>query len=125
MFNKTKLLSAVIVSVAALMASPSNADTMGTPTVSAKLMMKGLENPWDMAFTSGGDMFYTEKCKGLSVRTSSGKVFALVGMKDAKGYASANSDLFCSGQAGMMGVALDPNFKKNRRVYRTVEKLEF
>ncbi len=117
MFNKTKLLSAAIVSVVALMASPSNADTMGTPTINAKLMMKGLENPWDMAFTSGGDMFYTEKCKGLSVRTSSGKVNALVGMKDAKGYASANSDLFCSGQAGMMGVALDPNFKKNRRVY--------
>ena len=117
MFNKTKLLSAAIVSVVALMASPSNADTMGTPTINAKLMMKGLENPWDMAFTSGGDMFYTEKCKGLSVRTSSGKVNALFGMKDAKGYASANSDLFCSGQAGMMGVALDPNFKKNRRVY--------
>ena len=117
MFNKTKLLSAAIVSVVALMASPSNADTMGTPTISAKLMMKGLENPWDMAFTSGGDMFYTEKCKGLSVRTSSGKVNALIGMKDAKGYASANSDLFCSGQAGMMGVALDPDFKNNRRVY--------
>ena len=90
---------------------------MGTPKISAMSVHNGLENPWDIAFSKGGDMFYTEKCKGLSVKTSSGAVNALVGMKDAKGYASANSDLFCSGQAGMMGVALDPNFNKNRRVY--------
>ena len=117
MINKSKLLSAAIVSVAAFVASPSFADTMGTPKISAMSVHNGLENPWDIAFSKGGDMFYTEKCKGLSVKTSSGAVNALVGMKDAKGYASANSDLFCSGQAGMMGVALDPNFNKNRRVY--------
>ena len=38
-------------------------------------------------------------------------------MKGSKGYGTTNGDLFCSGQAGMMGVAVDPNFKKNRRVY--------
>ena len=112
MIKKSKLLSAAVIATAALMASPSHADTMNTPNISAMSIMNGLENPWDMAFTSGGDMFYTEKCKGLSVKTSSGAVNALAGMKDAKGYASSNNDLFCSGQAGMMGVALDPNFKK-------------
>ena len=79
-------------------------------------ILNGLENPWDMAFTKNGDMFFTEKCKGLSVKTKSGSVIKLAGMKGAKGYASSNSDLFCSGQAGMMGVAVDPNFKKNRRI---------
>ena len=117
MINKSKLLSAAVIATAAFMASPSHADTMNTPNISAMSIMNGLENPWDMAFTSGGDMFYTEKCKGLSVKTSSGSVNALAGMKDAKGYASSNDDLFCSGQAGMMGVALDPNFNKNRRIY--------
>ena len=114
---KSKLLSAAAVATAALLASPSHADTMGTPKISAMSILNGLENPWDMAFTKNGDMFFTEKCKGLSVKTKSGSVIKLAGMKGAKGYASSNSDLFCSGQAGMMGVAVDPNFKKNRRIY--------
>ena len=116
MIKKSKLLSAAIVSAAALFAAPVNADTMGTPKISAMSIMNGLENPWDMAFTKKGDMFFTEKCKGLSVKTKSG-VNALYGMKGSKGYAADGSDLFCSGQAGMMGVALDPNFKKNRFIY--------
>ena len=83
--------------------------------ISAMSILNELENPWDMAFTKNGDMFFTEKCKGLSIKTKSDSVIKLAGMEDAKGYASSNSDLFCSGQAGMMGVAVDP--KKNRRIY--------
>ena len=116
MLKKSKLLSAAVVATAAFMASPSHADTMGTPKISAMSILNGLENPWDMAFAPNGDMFFTEKCKGLSVKTSSGVVNVL-GMKGSKGYGTTNGDLFCSGQAGMMGVAVDPNFKKNRRVY--------
>ena len=117
MIKKSKLLSAVAIATASFIAAPSYADTMNTPDISAMSVMNGLENPWDMAFTNGGDMFVTEKCKGLSVKTSSGSVHALAGMKGSKGYASTFNDLFCSGQAGMMGVALDPNFNKNRRIY--------
>ena len=91
---KSKLLSAAAVATAALLASPSHADTMGTPKISAMSILNGLENPWDMAFTKNGDMFFTEKCKGLSVKTKSGSVIKLAGMKGAKGYASSNSDLF-------------------------------
>ena len=40
---------------------------MNVPSIKSAVVVSGLENPWDMAFTSGGDMFYTEKCKGLSV----------------------------------------------------------
>ena len=115
MIKKSKLLSAVVAT--ALYCCTQHADTMNTPDISAMSIMNGLENPWDMAFTKGGDMFVTEKCKGLSVKTSSGSVHALAGMKGSKGYASTFNDLFCSGQAGMMGVALDPNFTKNRRIY--------
>ena len=43
-------------------------------------------------------------------------------MKGTSGYNSKGDDLFCSGQAGMLGIAVDPNFKKNRilrqRYYR-------
>ena len=76
-----------------------------------------------MAFLPDGTMFFTEKCHGLSVRQSGGTVVKLLGMKDAKGYASSAGDLFCEGQAGMAGVAVavavavDPNFASNRFVY--------
>ncbi|MFT6301403.1 MAG: glucose/arabinose dehydrogenase [Pseudomonadales bacterium] len=70
-----------------------------------------------MAFTPDGTMFFTEKCKGLSVLMPSGEVNALLGMGGSEGYASKADDLFCEGQAGMMGVAVDPSFEDNRRIY--------
>ncbi len=88
-----------------------------TTSLTHTLVLEGLENPWDMAFLDDGTMFFTEKCKGLSVRMPSGDVNALMGMSGSAGYASTAEDLFCEGQAGMMGVAVDPNFSKNRRIY--------
>lgn len=87
------------------------------PSLSATTVLSKLDAPWDMAFAGNGAMFFTEKCKGLSVRQPSGTVTNLLGMKDAKGYAAAAEDLFCDGQAGMNGVAVDPEFDKNRFVY--------
>ena len=117
MLKKSKLLSAAVFSAATLLAANGQADTMGTPKISAMSIVNGLENPWDMAFTKNGDMFFTEKCKGFSVKTKSGKINKLYGMKGTSGYNSAGDDLFCEGQAGMLGIAVDPNFKKNRRIY--------
>ena len=87
------------------------------PTVSHAAVLTKLESPWDMAFLPNGTMFFTEKCHGLSVRQPKGSVVKLLGMKDAKGYASTANDLFCEGQAGMSGVAVDPNFASNRFIY--------
>ena len=60
---------------------------------------------------------YTEKCNGLSVMMPSGDIKALLGMDGSSGYDSTADDLFCEGQAGMMGVAVDPDFDSNRRIY--------
>lgn len=87
------------------------------PVVKHTVVLSKLENPWDMAFLPDGTMFFTEKCKGLSVRTADGKVNALLGMKDSKGYADTAADLFCNGQAGMAGVTADPDFAKNRTIF--------
>lgn len=46
-----------------------------------------------------------------------GEVNALLGMGGKDDYASIADDLFCEGQAGMMGVAVDPGFADNRRIY--------
>ena len=58
---KSKLLSAAAVATAALLASPSHADTMGTPKISAMSILNGLENPWDMAFTKNGGQCFSLK----------------------------------------------------------------
>lgn len=87
------------------------------PALAHTAVLTKLESPWDMAFLPDGTMFFTEKCHGLSVRQPGGNVAKLLGMKDAKGYASSAGDLFCEGQAGMMGVAVDPNFATNRFIY--------
>lgn len=88
-----------------------------TTSLTHTLVLEDLENPWDMAFLNDGTMFYTEKCKGLSVLMPSGETKALLGMGGVDGYASSADDLFCDGQAGMMGVAVDPAFADNRRIY--------
>lgn len=88
-----------------------------TTSLTHSVVLEDLENPWDMAFLDDGTMFYTEKCKGLSVLMPSGETTALLGMGGVDGYAASADDLFCDGQAGMMGVAVDPDFAGNRRIY--------
>jgi len=117
---KTKLtmgaIGAVMASVVAY--SPAFADGhANAPKLANTTILTGLENPWDMAFLPDGTMFFTEKCKGLSVRMPDGAVKALMGMKGSEGYASTEDDLFCEGQAGMQGVAVDPDFESNRQIY--------
>lgn len=98
--------------------APALAQTgANTSTLQHSVVLDGLDNPWDMAFLDDGTMFFTEKCLGLSVMLPSGEVTKLLGMTGSEGYASTEEDLFCEGQAGMMGVAVDPAFEENRRIY--------
>ena len=94
------------------------ASTLAAAQVTVKVEeFQKTDSPWDMAFLPNGTMFFTEKCKGLSVRLPSGKVNALLGVGGATGYAAVKADLFCDGQAGVQGVAVDPQFATNRFVY--------
>ena len=113
-----RLASYVLVAGTAALAACATGPQQGqAPNLAATPVLTKLSNPWDMAFLPDGTMFFTEKCKGLSVRAPSGTVTRLLGMKDSQGYATAAADLFCDGQAGMSGVAVDPNFASNRFVY--------
>jgi len=108
---KSGLIAAGVAAVGAL----------GTPNamalaVKAEVFQES-ESPWDMAFLANGTMFFTEKCKGLSVRMPSGSVNKLLGVGGSKGFASTKDDLFCDGQAGVQGVAVDPDFGNNGFVY--------
>lgn len=121
-YNRSSLSLAAIVASVAAFAAPAFAQSgMNTTSLQHSVVLDGLDNPWDMAFLPDGTMFFTEKCHGLSVRTPSGEVNALLGMgandTDVSDYATIADDLFCDGQAGMNGVALDPDFEENRRIY--------
>ena len=120
--SKLKLFAAVITSLAMLIGVNSFAlkgNHKGVPSIGSMVIMSGLENPWDLAFTKDMKaMFFTEKSQGLSVSVG-GKVHKLLGIKgNAGGYAATNDDLFTyGGQEGMLGVELDNNFNKNRTLY--------
>ena len=115
-----RMILGVLPCVLAACGTPSTMTTApqgAVPMLSHQAVLTKLDSPWDMAFLPNGTMFFTEKCQGLSVRQTNGTVVKLLGMKDAKGYAASAGDLFCEGQAGMMGVAVDPNFASNRYLY--------
>jgi glucose/arabinose dehydrogenase len=93
------------------------AQAQGGPNLTSTTIVQGREFVWDMAFLPDGTMFFTEKCRGLSVRLPSGATNALLGIGGSQGYADTAADLFCDGQAGLSGVAIDPNFAQNRFIY--------
>jgi aldose sugar dehydrogenase len=112
-----KLINTLQVGLMAAGLAASGTALAAAPTLTTDVAVGKLELPWDMAFLKDGTMFFTEKCKGLSVRLPSGTINKLHGIGGVTGYASASADLFCDGQAGMMGVAVDPKFDSNRTIY--------
>lgn len=114
--RKLPFAAIMATAIAAVLPTASLSDGHG-PSLSHTTVLTGLDNPWDMAFLPDGTMFFTEKCLGLSVRLPDGEVNHLLGMVDTSDYASTADDLFCEGQAGMMGVAVDPEFDDNRFLY--------
>ena len=107
-----RLVPVALLAAAGLLAT----GTASALNVTAEPFQKA-ELPWDMAFLPDGTMFFTEKCKGLSVRLPSGKVNPLLGIEGSSGFPQVANDLFCDGQAGIMGIAVDPQFSSNRYIY--------
>lgn len=116
-FSTLPVIAALFAGTAVFSSSAFAQNGMNSTNLQHEVVLDGLDNPWDMAFLDDGTMLFTEKCSGLSVRLPDGTVNALYGVGETEGYASNGTDLFCEGQAGMMGVAFDPDFETNRRIY--------
>jgi len=84
------------------------------PTLTQTVVASALSAPWDLAFLPNGSMLFTERCRGLSVRSTAGTVTRLFG---TNGSSLVAPDLYCQGQSGVHGVAIDPDFANNRYVY--------
>ncbi len=68
----------------------------------------GLNHPWGLAFLPSGDALVTERNGDLRLLTSEGL---------SKQPISGLPDFVATGQAGMMGIAIDPDFEQNNKVY--------
>ncbi len=115
--GRTASVFAVIASVTTYASAATAQTSPNTSSLQHSIVLEGLDDPWDMAFLPDGTMLFTEKCQGLSVRLPSGEVNALLGMVESEGYRATADDLFCEGQAGMNGVAFDPDFAENQQIY--------
>ena len=69
----------------------------------------GLEAPWALAFVPDGRIFVTERAGRLRVLTPDG-VLEEEPLADIEGVAA-------EGEGGLLGLALDPDFERNRRLY--------
>ncbi|HBT37241.1 MAG TPA: sugar dehydrogenase, partial [Hyphomonas sp.] len=71
------------------------------------------EWPWGLAFLPNGDLLFTEKEGGLKfVAGGEGTPSSVTGLPEA----------FIEGQAGYLGLVLDPDFETNRMVYISYSK---
>jgi glucose/arabinose dehydrogenase len=106
------LLAAGAAGPAAIPPASAAAAAVEPPKLTRTVVMTGLQSPWDIAFTSDGAMLFTEKCRGVSARLADGRTVRLFG---TSGSALLAPDLFCQGQSGVHGIAVDPDFAQGTR----------
>ena len=98
----------VVTALAVALSGAAGCVSRPGPTLAVSTVLAGLHRPWDLAFTPGGGMLFSERPGPIRFRVaSSGAVRTL----------AVPSDAVESGEGGMMGVAVDPNFTSNRRIY--------
>jgi len=82
------------------------AGCLPAPPTQTTTVASGLTIPWDLGFTPNGTILFTQRGSGL---------FAHAAGTTRLVYTPP--DLLSANEAGMMGLALDPAFADNRRVY--------
>jgi len=93
----------VLVSVGLVVGSTSGC---APPKLTPVVVASGLDHPWDIGFLPDGTMLVTERPGRLSRVTDQGVVTV-----------AAPQDVVAVGEAGMMGLAVDPFFAQNRFVF--------
>ena len=78
----------------------------GAPTLTVAPAVSGLHRPWDLAFAPDGTMLLTER---------TGPIDAVVGGTVRQ--LARPADVQAISEGGMMGLAVDPQFASNRRIY--------
>lgn len=83
--------------------------TAKVPSLGVTTLVSGLDIPWDVQVLPGGRLLIDERStKRLIVATGSSK-------KVLGGFPS--SQIWAAGETGVLGLAVDPAFTQNRRIY--------
>jgi len=98
----------VIAPLALAVAGLTACEPPPAPTLTVRVVVRNLDIPWDLAFTPKGSMFFTERPGRINLRSPDGTVRRLT---------ADLSGLWVSGETGLMGIAVDPGFDTNRRIY--------
>jgi glucose/arabinose dehydrogenase len=96
----------VVVAALALTLAAAGAGCVAPPAYTTGTVLTGLQRPWDMGFLPNGDFLFTERVGRVSIYDS-GTTRVL----------ATPADVVVVGEGGMMGLAVDPAFATNRRVY--------
>ncbi len=80
------------------------------PGLTTTVVVSGLYKPWDMAFAPDNTLFFTQKAQGIYVSVNG----------VAQQLAGGPTDFVFQGDGGVLGLALDPNFATNRRLYVSI-----
>lgn len=99
------LLNLLALALAWAASAPAPAQT---PPLRAEVVARGLQNPWGMAFIDGGRILVTERPGRLRVVGPDGRVGPPV-----EGLPAVDA----VGQGGLLDVAADNDFARNRRIY--------
>jgi aldose sugar dehydrogenase len=112
MHHCKRLLSLSVLSLLSTSCSASGQEKRAHQTSAGEVRLttvaRGLDHPWGMAFLPDGRMLVTERPGRMRIATPDGRLSApLQGVPK----------VHARGQGGLLGVALDPDFEKNRRIY--------
>ncbi len=94
--------------LSALAGSATFATAQTAPPLRTEVVASGLQNPWGMAFIDGGRLLVTERPGRLRVVQPDGRVGEPVAGVPA---------VEAAGQGGLLDVAADRDFARNRQVY--------
>jgi glucose/arabinose dehydrogenase len=104
----TRLSLTLALTLAFVGALPAPA-AAAAPSLRSSVIQDGLQYPWDVDFAPGGQMFVTERPGRVRVYRSAGINAGLL--------ATTSISVRAQGEAGLMGIAVDPRFNSNRLVY--------
>lgn len=110
--RRTGLFALVLAALTALMAPHAAVDAAtpraaAFPTLKVIRQITGLTIPWDVQVLPGHRLLVDERSGTLIVWRA--------GVKRVLSFPS--SSVWASGETGLMGLAVDPSFSKNRRIY--------
>jgi glucose/arabinose dehydrogenase len=77
------------------------------PTLHVTKLVSGLDIPWDVQELPGGRLLIGERTKKRLI----------VWRNSTKHVLTFPANIWASGETGLMGLAVDPNFNANRRIY--------